>query len=59
MKRASRIVKIFKSFEDQEASDIQYYINLRPEERQRIARELRERYYGKNPLRIRDAQAAK
>ncbi len=59
MKRTSRAVKIFKSFEDQEAWDIQYYINLSPEERQRIARELRKRYYGDNPSRIRDAQAAK
>jgi hypothetical protein len=59
MKRTSKAVKIFKSFEDQEAWDIQYYINLSPEERQRIARELRKRYYGKNPPRIRAAQAAK
>jgi hypothetical protein len=59
MKRTSKVVRIFKSFEDQEAWDIQYYINLSPEERQRIARELRERYYGKNPPRIRAAQAAK
>jgi hypothetical protein len=59
MKRAPKVVKIFKSFEDQEAWDIQYYINLRPEERQRIAKELRKRYYGENPPRIRDAQAAK
>jgi hypothetical protein len=59
MKQASKVVKIFKSFEDQEVWDIQYYINLRPDERQRIARELRKRYYGKNPPRIRDAQASK
>jgi len=44
MKQASKVVKIFKSFKDQEAWDIQYYISLSPEERQRIARELRERY---------------
>lgn len=56
MKRASKVVKIFKSFKDQEAWDIQYYISLSPEERQRIARELRERYYGANSRRIRDVQ---
>jgi len=56
VKQASKVVRIFKSFEDQEAWDIQYYINLSPEERQRIARELRERHYGKNPPRIRAAQ---
>ena len=59
MKRSSKAVKIFKSFREQEAWDIQYYINLSPEERQRIARELRERYYGKNPPRIRDVHDAK
>jgi len=59
MKRRSKAVKIFKSFSEQEAWDIQYYIGLSPEERQRIARELRERYYGANPRRIRDVQDAR
>jgi len=54
MEDASRVVKVFKSHEEQEAWDIQYYISLSPEERQRIARELRERCYGANPPRIRD-----
>jgi len=58
MKRMPKAVKIFKSFRDQEAWDIKYYINLSPEERQRIARELRERYYGTNPPRIRDVHDA-
>ena len=59
MKQASKVVKIFKSVEEQEAWDLQYNINVSPEERQRIARELRKRCYGKNPPRIRDAQASK
>ena len=59
MKRVSKVVKIFKSFKDQEAWDIKYYISLSPEERQRIARELRERYYGANSRRIRDVQDAR
>jgi hypothetical protein len=59
MKRTPKAVKIFKSFREQEAWDIQYYINLSPEERQRIARKLRERYYGINPPRIRDVHVAK
>jgi len=59
MKRRRQAVKIFKSFSEQEAWDIQYYINLSPEERQRIARELRERYYGANSPRIRDVQDAR
>lgn len=57
--RRPKAVKIFKSFSEQEAWDIQYYINLSPEERQRIARELRERIYGTNPRPIRDAQDAR
>ena len=56
MKQRPKAVKIFKSFSEQEAWDIQYYISLSPEERQRIARELRERYCGANPRRIRDVQ---
>ncbi len=59
MKRTSKAVKIFESFADQEAWDVKYYVNLSPEERQRIARELRQRYYGKNPPRIRAVRAAK
>lgn len=53
---ASGGVKVFKSHEEQEAWDIQYYISLSPEERQRIARKLRERYYGPNPPRIREVR---
>jgi len=59
MRRSSKAVKIFRSFSEQEASDIKYYINLSPEERQRIARELRERCYGANPRGIRDTQNAR
>jgi len=59
LKRRRTQVKVFRSFEDQEASDIQYYIGLSPEARQRIARVLRKRFYGKNPPRIRSAEAAK
>jgi hypothetical protein len=44
MKRKPKAVKIFKSFSEQEVWDIQYYISLSPEERQRITREFRERY---------------
>jgi hypothetical protein len=59
MKRRPKAVKIFKSFSEQEAYDVQYYTNLSPEERQLIARELRERYYGKNVPRIRDVHGTK
>ncbi len=58
MKRRPKAVRIFKRLSDR-SWDIQYYIGLSPEERLRIARELRERYYGANPRRIRDVQDAK
>lgn len=56
MEESARAVRIFKSYEEQEKWDIQYYISLSPEERQSIARELRERYFGTNRPRIRDVQ---
>jgi hypothetical protein len=59
MKRTPKAVRIFDSFGEQEAHDIRYYTSLRPEERQRIARELRERYFGKNAPRIRDVHITK
>lgn len=59
MKRSGMIVRIFKSFEDQEAWDIHYYAALGPEERQRIAGELRRKYYGKRPPRLRKVRSAK
>ena len=43
-----RVVKIFKSFEEQEKAEIEYYIKLSPEERQNIAKELKKRFYGDN-----------
>jgi hypothetical protein len=46
MRRLPRMVKVFKSRREQEAWDIRYYVRLTPRERQRIARELRLRYYG-------------
>jgi hypothetical protein len=54
MKSQSRLVKIFKSYKEQEAWDIEYYTSLSPEERQRMARELRERYYGAKPQGMRN-----
>jgi hypothetical protein len=59
MKRAPGDVKIFKDFREQEAFEIRYYVRLSPEERQRIAKELRERYYGKKVPRIRAVRAVR
>ena len=57
MKRRPKAVRIFRSFSEQETWDVQYYVNLSPEERQRIARKLRDRYYGANRPDIRGATA--
>jgi len=54
MKRPPRVVKVFKSHQEQEAADIRYYIHLTARERQRIARELRLRYYGDHPASLRE-----
>jgi hypothetical protein len=54
MKSQPRLVKVFKSYKEQEAWDIEYYTSLSPEERQRIARELRERCFGAKPQGMRD-----
>lgn len=59
MKRRSGAVKIFKNFSEQEKWDIRYYASLSPEERQRIARKLRDRYFGANRPDIRGAMAPK
>ena len=59
MKRTTKAVKIFKSFGEQEASDVKYYTSLSPEGRQRIARELRKRCFGKDVPRIRAVRTEK
>lgn len=43
-----RIVHISHNFTDAEKWDIQQQINASPDERQKAARELKLRYYGKN-----------
>lgn len=48
------IVHKAKNFREAEAWDIEQQIRMRPEERQRIAKYLKERYYGKNPPDVRD-----
>jgi len=59
MKRAVRSVKFFSSFKEQESWEIAAYFALTPEERQRIARELRERYYGLRTPRLRESRSDK
>jgi hypothetical protein len=56
MRRVRKGVKIFKGHKEQEAADIRFYIRLTPRERQRIARELRVRYYGDPPKPIRESR---
>lgn len=59
MRRLHGAVKVFKSHKEQEDWDIQYYIRLTPRERQRIARELRRRYYGVQTPSIRESRQTK
>lgn len=48
-----RIVHKFKNFKEAEAWDMDYYLNLRPDERIQIARELQRRFYGSDPIDVR------
>ncbi len=48
-----RVVHKFKSFQEAEVWEIDYYLNLSPEERIQIARELQWRFYGSNPIDVR------
>lgn len=59
MKRAPNVVKVFRSHKEQTVADIRYYIRLTPRERQRIARELRFRYYGDNPRPVRESRQSR
>jgi hypothetical protein len=59
MKRTKCAVKIFRSRQEHDAEDIRFYIRLTPRERQRIARELRVRYYGDHPKPIRVSRPAR
>ena len=45
MEEQDRAVRVFRSFEEQEAWTVQYYHNLSPEERLDLIQHLRELYY--------------
>lgn len=48
------IVHKAKNFQEAEAWDIEQQLKMTPEERQKIAKTLRERFYGKNNPDVRD-----
>lgn len=50
-----RIAHKFKNFEEAEAWEIEQALNMTPDERIRIARELQKRVFGKNVPDIREA----
>ena len=54
-----RVVRKFKSFKEAEEADIQYYIQLTPEQRQKIASKLKIRFYGKNCPDVRESYCKK
>lgn len=43
-----------KSFQEADAWDIAQHIQMTSEERQKVAKQLRDRYYGKNAPDVRD-----
>ena len=49
-----RIVNITKNFTDAEKWDIEQQINMTPDQRFAAAKELRERFYGKNQPGVRE-----
>lgn len=53
LNRMKPIIHKANNFREAEAWDIEQQIRMTPEERQRIAKQLRERYYGKNPPDVR------
>ena len=52
-----RVAHIAKSFASAREWDLEQYRNMTAEERQRVAKTLRERYYGKRCPDVRDAVA--
>ena len=48
------IVHKATSFQDADAWDIEQHIKMTPEERRKVAKELRDRYYGKDAPDVRD-----
>lgn len=50
-----RIVHKAKSFQEAEAWDIAQHIQMTPEERQKAAKKLKDRFYGKNVPDVRDS----
>ena len=49
-----RVFRRFESFEEQEKQQIADFVNLTPEQRQEIAKALRERYYGRHTVDVRE-----
>ncbi len=53
MRKIKPIVNKAKNFKEAEEWDIQQQIQMTPEERQKVAKKLKERVYGKNPPDVR------
>ena len=50
-----RIVRKSRTFEEADRWDVEQHTSMTPEERQRAAKELRERAYGKQPPDVRES----
>jgi hypothetical protein len=51
-----RVVHVARSFDEARAADIEQHLALSPEERQRAAKELRDRVFGTDRPDVREAQ---
>jgi hypothetical protein len=54
-----RVVHVSHSFEDARSWDIEQHRSMTPEQRQRAARLLKERVYGRDALDVRASERAK
>ena len=54
-----RVFHRFDSFEEQEQRQIAEYVNLTPDQRQEIAKALKERYYGRHTVDVREFHGRK
>ncbi len=50
-----RVVKKFKNFKEAEQAEIEEQISMTPQQRQQIAKMLKEKIYGKNPPDVRES----
>jgi predicted Fe-S protein YdhL (DUF1289 family) len=53
--RMDRVVRKSRSFDEADRWDVEQHTSMTPDERQRVAKELRERVYGKDAPDVRES----